>query len=229
MNLYNEYADEFSKTRTSKWKGWDNISRYIEDRDIKNLNVLDIACGNGRFLDYLSRFNTINYIGIDNSDKLLTIAKSKASLLEINSKFLKIDLNNLNWLESLDSINNLNSTEFNIIVAFGITHHIKSIVELNYLYESVNSLLNNNGIFIISYWQFATLDRYKKKMVDIGDNTYQLPFGKNGATRVCKYFNSDDILKVENSIKENNGFTLKDFYLNDGRENNENLYKVYYK
>ncbi len=229
MNLYNEYADEFSKTRTSKWRGWDNIPKYLTDRDIKKLNVLDIACGNGRFLDYLSSFNTINYLGIDNSDKLLSIAKVKASQLEINSKFLKIDLNNLNWLDDINSANNLNDNEYNLVVAFGITHHIKSHVELNYLYESVNKLLYNKAIFIISYWQFATLDRYKKKMIDIGDNTFKLPFGKNGATRVCKYFNNEDILKVENNIKDIGGFTLKDFYLNDGRENNENLYKVYYK
>jgi 2-polyprenyl-3-methyl-5-hydroxy-6-metoxy-1,4-benzoquinol methylase len=65
---YDNFADTFSNSR--KNHPWPELDYIIEDiREQGFSSVLDIGCGNGRFLEEIqnSRFKIQNYLGIDSS------------------------------------------------------------------------------------------------------------------------------------------------------------------
>lgn len=88
MNLYSTHAEEFSKTRQLSWAGWEKTLDLYKD---KKINVLDLGCGNGRFLKFLLNHNIQieSYTGIDNSEVLLNIFKKEI----INAKYKNKCLN----------------------------------------------------------------------------------------------------------------------------------------
>ena len=64
--FYAEISKDFSDTRSSYWKGWNNLLPYIKEIFLnRNLFVADLGCGNGRFYSFLDdNFDTdkISYI-----------------------------------------------------------------------------------------------------------------------------------------------------------------------
>jgi tRNA (uracil-5-)-methyltransferase TRM9 len=74
QNTYNEIAAEFDITR---YKPWPQTIEFINDLP-DNSTVLDLGCGNGRNLAYLSSIGRgFRIFGIDFSVRLLRIAKEK--------------------------------------------------------------------------------------------------------------------------------------------------------
>lgn len=66
---YNLIAGEYSETRHFTWDV-ESLAQYA----IPGEKILDLGCGNGRLLEVLKDKN-IDYIGLDNSEKLIEIAK----------------------------------------------------------------------------------------------------------------------------------------------------------
>jgi ubiquinone/menaquinone biosynthesis C-methylase UbiE len=69
---YNLLAEDFSRTRSVVWEELKLLGKYILPGD----KILDLGCGNGRLLQILGEKN-IEYFGVDNSEKLIKIAKEK--------------------------------------------------------------------------------------------------------------------------------------------------------
>src|SRR5512145_2941581 len=67
--FYSQHAREFGKTRQAPWSGWKRVVGRLEERGLSPgpLRVLDLGCGNGRFLRYLASSWThpIEYLGVD--------------------------------------------------------------------------------------------------------------------------------------------------------------------
>lgn len=237
MNLYSTHAKEFSTSRQYPWKGWEQLLDLFPKEPLR---ILDLGCGNGRFLEYVrklegskvARFES--YLGIDNSDVLLNIARNNyeksitnyevdtkptAYSLQPMAAFLKKDLNTPDWAHSSELT--AQSSKFNLIVAFGLLHHLKDNETRKVFFKCVKSLLSSDGIFIASFWQFKNIPNWEKKIIeDKGNNDYILSFGKENATRFC-HLTSETEAK---SLIETCGFkTLKSFY-SDGRTDNLNFY-----
>ena len=70
--VYNRLADLFSSTRDYVWNDVKPLIQYVSQGD----TVIDLGCGNGRLYQLLGK-NQVNYIGIDQSDKLIKIAREK--------------------------------------------------------------------------------------------------------------------------------------------------------
>lgn len=68
---YNTIAEEFSKTRQSDWKEFDVFVPYLKP----GMEVLDLGCGNGRLVDFLKRFQVKSYLGADQSEGLIGLAR----------------------------------------------------------------------------------------------------------------------------------------------------------
>ena len=69
---YDTISEHFSNTRSFMWQDLEFIKKYISNGD----KVLDLGCGNGRLIDLLKDLD-IKYVGIDSSEKLISLAKQK--------------------------------------------------------------------------------------------------------------------------------------------------------
>ncbi len=73
---YDQFAQTFSNSR--KNLKWPELDCIIEDmRHYSISSVLDIGCGNGRFLEHMMHheLHIMNYLGIDNSRGMIEEAR----------------------------------------------------------------------------------------------------------------------------------------------------------
>lgn len=133
---YELMADHFSATR-SKMAAADFLwaANKISSQD----KVLDAGCGNGRLLDYVL-LTPENYLGLDNSNSLLQVAKERYPQFS----FLKKDLNNLEEIEEKD---------FSIIFCSAVIIHIPGKDKRLKLLENFYQLSSPEAKLIISAWK----------------------------------------------------------------------------
>ena len=189
--FYQLVSKDFSKTRQRPWKGWDRVGEMItevfddEIKSGKDLSVLDLGCGNGRFYDFIKKqIPKIKYAGVDTNNDLLNEAQKNYSLG-----------NNSVVFNNLDIFNNVKEIKekYNVVVAFGITHHVPVSIFRNDWFKSLLELMNDKSILILTFWDFEE---------ESGD--YLLGWSDNvNAARFChKYSHKelDDIIKEYESV-----------------------------
>ncbi len=179
-----------------------------------------------RFLEFLNSQNIKieKYFGVDNSHELLSIAKKKFNSSqelidnEIEISFLNVDLDQNNW------ISEIGSKDFNLIVAFGVMHHLKDFNSRLNLLKSSIELLNKGGVLIITFWMFKEDEKFfKKHLVKELEtkNDYILSFGDR-AERFCHYSDQQEIDELLN----NSGLEIINKFRSDGFGENMNQYYV---
>lgn len=221
MELYKDNAKKFSASRQYPWKGWERALSYLNQTD---LSVLDLGCGNGRFLKYinnLGKFQIKKYLGVDNSKPLLAIANSNLNK-ELGSKDVNWNLKNLNlnkagWCRDIEVYDN-----FNLIVAFGITHHIEPAAR-NVFFECIVNLLSKNGLAIVTFWNFKLLKGWKEKVIEeLGKEDYILSFGAEKSRRYCHYYSEDEIY----SYIAGANLKVVGNFVSDGKDDKLNRYYI---
>ena len=146
---YNQIAEEFSTTREEVWE---EMSFLFNDYVIPGDKILDLGCGNGRFLELL-KDKDIDYIGVDFSQKLIEIARkkylhppqvfAKQKFGRARIKFQKADALNLPFPNNY----------FDKIYSIAVLHHIPSKqLRLQFLKEA-RRVLKLNGLLILTVWK----------------------------------------------------------------------------
>jgi cyclopropane fatty-acyl-phospholipid synthase-like methyltransferase len=216
-DLYTKYADDFSSTRQAPWNGWNEIVGSLPT----NAKILDLGCGNGRFLKFFisRKIRFLEYVGIDNSQDMLDIAQSNSKTYMGNIKFITVDLNKRNWGQ-------IENDNYNVIVAFGIFHHLKSEFARMNFFRKIDKIITNDGIAIVTFWMFLREARLKNKIVEnLGNSDYILSFGKKGAKRFVHFTGEEEIEKY---ISKTNLQINRQFY-SDGSNNRLNFYVLFTK
>jgi SAM-dependent methyltransferase len=126
------------------------------------LSVLDAGCGNGRFGRFLeARLDPgFDYTGIDSSARLLEHARSRLSATRGRRELHEIDLLH----ETLSS--RLPESRFDLVAAFGLTHHLPGLDRRRTLLHDLAQLVAPKGLLAIAFWQFADEQRFRRRMVD---------------------------------------------------------------
>lgn len=130
---YNFIADDFTKSRKLPWHDIYFVFDYLNKGD----KVLDLGCGSGRLF---SKFQNkeAKYFGIDNSDKLIEIAKKE----NLQGNFQISDGLKLPFSEGF----------FNKIYSFAVIHHIPSRkLRLEFLKEA-RRVLKKDGMIVLTTW-----------------------------------------------------------------------------
>jgi SAM-dependent methyltransferase len=233
-DFYNQIPIEFDTTRKYQWLGWKKIIDYVCEQKITTKSILDVACGNGRFIETAKEFAKVGffYLGIDNNSKLLQYAKDKYStniktsdenILE-NIVFKNIDIYN-NW--------ELNQ-KFDCIVAMGITHHLVDKPSRLEFFKKIYSALSEDGFAVVTFWDFLSHSSLSKKIVnvniehinlfkDLGENDYILNWKKGKISyRYAHYFKNQEILKLFKDTK----LKVIISYKADGQSGSSNLYYI---
>ena len=243
QDFYAQISEDFSANRNFSWQGWTEIIKHLPKKE--NLKVLDIACGNGRFVEFLKQnlHSSFSYLGLDNSKELLEIAQNKFK----QQQFEFFDLIK-NYLANKKIIFN-SQEKFDLIVSFGISHHLPSTELREEFLKNLKSKLNKNGLIIISNWQFATeQNRFQKNtlnwkkiiqnpkinlwqkikllflLLKLEENDFLLDWRKgekaNQVFRYCHYISEKEMLKL---VKKSGLITVDNFFA-DGKSGKLNQY-----
>ncbi len=164
--FYDERADEFNQTRERAWRGWNDLFDRYAFRVPRSPRVLDVGCGNGRFARFLRQRLTagFTYWGIDASK--LGLEHAEKRLADIPDVHL-VEHDFIVEPEPLPS--SLASDEFDLIVLFGVVHHIPGREHRARLLTHLARRLAPGGLFAYTVWRFDRFERFTRKLVTWDD------------------------------------------------------------
>lgn len=235
-SFYQKTASDFSQSRSQPWEGWESLISVINKISAIPIRVLDVACGNGRFIHFLSQKfpeKKFEYTGVDNNLALLRDAKNQSTGQNLVSQLVSLDI-----IEKLLQKNNFLRAEeqFDLLVAFGIMHHIPSQELREQFFRTLSAHSKPGGIVIVTFWDFIAPKRLEKKQIDpalLGIDKKLLDSGdyildwKRG-TSAFRYANHITVTQRYHLAKTV-GFSLLTEFRADGKEKNLNHYLVLQK
>ncbi len=230
-DFYSTVATDFDDSRQYFWDGWYKLITYT--KHFNQLKSADIGCGNGRFFEFLIKNipkEEFSYLGIDNNEDLLKFAKNNFQ----KNNFVNYQLKKIDIVESLlskkDFLNEDQKLQkndgFNLIVSFGVMHHIPSYKLRLQLISYLKSKISDNGYIILSLWQFIEFERFRKKVVNydnLEENDYILDW--NRGKKALRYCHLIDEVEQNNLIFDSK-LKLVERFRADGKEGNVNTYLV---
>lgn len=211
---YNSIGYEFSRTRSFIWEE----TRFLFDNYIKKGElVLDIGCGNGRYFE-LVKNKEAAYVGIDNSQKLVALAKERYP----NTDFMLSDALSLPF----------SPERFDKVYSIAVFHHIPSYeLRLKFLSE-IKKVLKPRGVLILTVWKFHRWEEYRllikysilkmigKSKLDFKDILE--PWGN----KIERYYHWFSRAELKNLL-EKSGFKVKETGIIKNRKGNrQNIYII---
>ncbi len=132
---YSAIAEDWYHSRQGKF--WPDIlffQQYVKTGD----KVLDVGCGNGRFLAVLED-KDIDCTGLDNCQPLLDIARAR---FKDKAKFVQGDVLNLPFADG----------QFGVVVCIAVLHHIPSRELRMKALSELKRVLKSDGTLILAVW-----------------------------------------------------------------------------
>lgn len=224
--FYARFAGEFSRTRRSWPPGFSRILPYLES----GFNVLDLGCGNARFLVFLDDGGwTGRYTGLDSSEELLADARAAAAERpRIAASFVLADLFDADWPQAVEL-----AGSFDALVTLAVLHHIPGRRHRVAFLRRSAQLLPPGAPLIVSTWQFMTSERLTKRLApwvavgiepaEVEREDYLVGWGEGSpGARYCAYIDEAEL----NAMAAEAGLTTVETFFSDGHEGNLNLYGV---
>lgn len=128
---YDEYSDFYEIF--NKYRNYNRELRFILNLTKDKKWILDLGCGSGIHMNVLKQLGYRVY-GIDNSDKMVLLAKSK-----VKNNVYKMDILDFKIDEKFDAIISMHS----------VFNHLQSYEEFETALSNALSHLNSRGIMII--------------------------------------------------------------------------------
>ena len=140
--VYDKISAHFSETR---YKPWPQVAEFLNSLE-KDSYVLDIGCGNGK---YLSVNENLKMFGTDRSGNLLSIAKEK----NINSQFFTADSLKLP----------IKSETFDAAISIAVIHHFSNeLLRIHALKEMIR-IVKKGGLILVYVW---AMEQKEKKFTE---------------------------------------------------------------
>ena len=164
MTNYDHFAETFSKSRKNlSWPELDYIISDIHDQGYTNL--LDIGCGNGRFLEEMGKrgMKLETYLGIDSSKGMI----EEARRLHPEYRFEVCDMLSLDTFEVWT---------YDAIIFLASFHHLETLEERIQVLHDVKKLLAPGGRVYMTNWNLRDQEKYTKSHRWDGD--YDIKIGE---------------------------------------------------
>ncbi len=204
---FDKIAEEFSRTREKHWEIMKSFLAYIKEGD----KILDIGCGNGRLYD-LIREKNVEYIGVDNSEKLIEIAKKRFPVSNFQpQKFIVADALALPF----------QNEEFNNVFMIAFLPHLPSReLQEKAIYEAYRVLKKEGNIFI-TCWNLFQPKLFFKNLIyrlknqklyrDLSFKDYFIPWHLSSGEIIQRFYHAFTKKELR-KILEKIGFKIKDIY-----------------
>ncbi|MDR2975624.1 MAG: class I SAM-dependent methyltransferase [Propionibacteriaceae bacterium] len=259
-DFYARRGPTFSATRDHPWRGWSlclpHIDNLIEARGTtptdapppgppieqpcpqgpaggpgaSSCSVLDIACGNLRFLDYLTASfpaTSWSYCGVDNATTMVAAGRG-FHVLDIMAALFRGDLEA-----------ELPSTAVDLSVCFGFLHHVPGSDLRKQLVTAQVAGTRPGGLAILTAWQFAldtrkqakaatTTERANRRLslTGLDDGDYLLGWDdSDDALRYCHSFSDAEIDDLVAAVADQAQPIAR--FRADGKSNAMNTYLVF--
>jgi len=223
--FYARFADDFARTRRGWPLGFERILPHLRPA----ANVLDVGCGNGRLLAFLTEHGWRGrYLGVDGSAGLLAAAEQNLELRPAEASFRTADLLSPHWAVTL--------TGFapDAIACLAVLHHIPGAARRAHLVAECAELLNPGGTLLLSVWQFLNTARLRAHILpwstvglrneDVDPGDYLLSWGKGAAGhRYCAAIDEETLC----ALALNAGLATVATFHADGHEGNLSLYGIF--
>jgi tRNA (uracil-5-)-methyltransferase TRM9 len=223
--FYSRFGDSFSATRQRIQPG----VRHILESLTGDESILDLGCGNGEFARELAkRGHRGTYLGVDFSLPLLQAAELQPS--GFPARFMEVDLTKPSVVrEKLSEIGN-----WSVVTAFAALHHIPSTELRLEILRVVHQMLNKDGRFIHSNWQFLNSEKLKARIqpwgavdipaADLDPGDYLLDWRSGGkGLRYVHHFDEKELLELAKASQ----FRVVDTFYSDGDTGNLGLYQIW--
>jgi SAM-dependent methyltransferase len=232
--FYAAIASEWSGKRKHPWPGWERVWNALpaERRAAMSggLRVLDLGCGDGRLLAFLTqRASDVDYLGIDASAALLERARKRE--LAARSTWLEADFIMQPLPESALE------TQYDLICVFGVLHHVPAHERRVQLVRELASLLRDRGTLALTFWRLDEDPRFASRRVRFEDynRSAQQPIAldqlepgdtllrwgdRDAPPRYCHFPGSEHI----QALIETSGLHMLERFRADGHQNRLNEY-----
>lgn len=213
-NDYNLIASDFSRTREFVWP---EIVFLFEKLLKKGDTVLDLGCGNGRWLETFKK-QGVKYFGLDDSEKLIQIAQSKYP----DANFIKANALNLPF----------SNNYFDKVYSIAVFHQIPSDEFRFRFLEEVKRVLRPDGLLILTVWRFhqrktifsllkyTILKLLQKSELDLGDVLY------GWGDQAKRYYHIFSQKELVNLVKKS-GLDVQNIGIIKNKEGNrQNIYLI---
>jgi len=195
MNIetfYNTIASEFDKTRVRLWPC---VTKYL-DLFKTDSYVLDIGCGNGKYMKYRK---DLNIIGIDISIELVKICINK-QLNVIHGNMTSLPFNN---------------NTFDGLLVVASYHHLDNETDRKQSLNEMYRVLKKNGLCFIEVWGKEQEDETNKN-TKFKNNTNMVKWTSiNTGETYYRYYN---IYSKNELVNEINKFKPEFTVLDNGYE-----------
>lgn len=240
QEFYTQVSTSFSQTRQTQWQGWQQLAPYIQKQaETDDFTLLDLGCGNGRFLTFVceSGLSNFTYVGTDTNQSLLREAQQVLTVHKLNGKLLELDIITALTEKNLHQLLKVTeTTNYDLIVSFGVLHHIPSAQLRIQLVKQLLELLKTQGIAIISLWRFNDFARYQTKKLDpnqfgvspdsLEPNDFLLGWkDRTDIARYCHSFTQEEVTQLLDELPAE----LVTSFTADGKEGGANIYLVLQK
>jgi len=222
--FYQTFGDEFSQTRQRLQPG---VRRILEALDPQT-RLLDLGCGNGQLAVHLVEKGFHGeYIGVDSSAALLNEARKKIPN-SANAALIQADLAAPDWDQALSG------RQFDVVLAFAVLHHLPGESLRRRLLEKARALLDRQGRFIHSQWQFLNSPRLRARLqpwqkagiqeADVDPGDYLLDWRRGGhGLRYVHHFTGAELQALATAT----GFHILETFYSDGETGDLGLYQVW--
>ena len=140
--VYDKISAHFSHTR---YKPWPQVAEFLNSLE-KDSYVLDIGCGNGK---YLSVNENLKMFGTDRSGNLLSIAKEK----NINSQFFVADSLKLP----------VKTESFDAAISIAVIHHFSNELLRIQALKEMFRIVKKGGNILVYVW---AMEQKEKKFTE---------------------------------------------------------------
>jgi len=191
-DFYTKHNESFDKSRSfGFWDGFNDILEFVP----QDLKILDLGCGNARFLKFLLEKNIEikYYLGLDNSSEFI---------LKNSQNYEKYQFKELDVISHIDQIDQ----KYSLVVAFGITHHIPDKEFRKNWFQKVEEKTEKGGFIVISFWNFdkdKNDKNFKPLKYKTQEGDYFLGWKEDYTShRYCHFFESSEIIEVIQIFKD---------------------------
>jgi tRNA (uracil-5-)-methyltransferase TRM9 len=214
--FYSVHAKSFSKTRAYPWQGWNSLLPILQENYLASQieypktahKILDIGCGNGRFLQFfIEHFSKTHceYAGVDLSETLLQVADAVPLPASFQKTLYKLDLVETLQSTTASTLKKSELNNYNLVAIFGVLHHIPTLELRKKMLSWAFAQIAPGGLLVMTFWQFALTNSTKKIPVqtdDFSENDHLLPWKSEEKQRYAHHFSEEEIAELIISLPQ---------------------------